>query len=85
MAKGKAKAVKKESPVEGGSDTETIFKATLTIAQVLKSAVVLNVVPAVSGPPVMHEARLTVDRKLLPADYDMGERREYSLVIKRVK
>jgi hypothetical protein len=52
---------------------------------VLKSQVVLSVVPVGGRIPFMHESRLNFGPELLPMDYDQKEGREYSLVIKRVK
>ena len=77
----KAPKVAKSKPAE--PTKEAIFSANLTVAQVLKQYVVLNVLPSRDAEIRMHESRLTVDRKLLPTDYEPKDGTIFSLVITR--
>ena len=61
-----------------------VFSASLTVGQILKQMVLLNLKPT-GGTTSLHAQRLSFGRSLLPEDYDFGEKREYSLVVKRVK
>lgn len=63
---------------------EVVFSASLTVGQILKQMVLLDVKPTGGSTP-LHASRLSFNRSLLPEDYDFGEKREYSLVIERVK
>lgn len=63
---------------------EFVMSATLTIAQLLKQGVRVNVKKD-DGEVTMTESNLFFSRDLLPADYDTREGREYSLTITRIK
>ena len=73
MATSKAK---EEAPV---------FRATLTVAQIQKQGVRLNVKAAKGEPLVLAESSLNFSRGLVPPDYNLTEGREYEMVITRVK
>ena len=75
---------KKEKTVPAEKVDELVFKATLSVGQVLKQMILLDV-KAAGGPALMNASRLSFDRSLLPTDYDFSEGREYSLEIKRIK
>lgn len=76
------KKIEKTAPIE--KVDELVFKAALSVGQVLKQMILLDV-KAPGGPVLLNASRLSFDRSLLPDDYDFSEGREYSLVIKRTK
>ena len=86
QSKDAPKTAEAEKPIVQPEEAgKVVFSATLTVGQILKQMVVLDVKPDGEAIAKMHAAKLSFDRSLLPGDYDFGEKREFSLVITRTK
>ena len=74
----------KSEPKAKQFEPEVVLEARLTVAQVQKQGVRLNVGKS-AGPVFMAESSLNFNRVLIPPEYEPKDGREYSLVITRVK
>ena len=76
-----SKTEKAEAKNEKAVTPEVVVSAGLTIAQVQKQGVRLNVIQDPGQDIVLSESSLTLSRNLLPGDYEFQEGRTYKLVI----